>query len=341
MITEEEINKILLSSPMVLPDNPTESGFKAKGIKELFYKYIRVLLGVIDTHLEGLDASTLRQILAHNDEKESHADIRELVRDLVQKDEEICDQLIATITAHNEDEHAHPFYRGWAEMIQRKVDETYNLASGKSKIYPVSDVWEMLDSLSDKLNVGDKFVLATENVPDFILFEKNSTSKGAIPLSQMDLMLGLELEPGKSYLCSNGFLFVATESGIDTSMFAKQAELEGVKTELLDKEKRFACVKGTTQTQELKASTIYSFGLASSISLVAPSNADDDFYSVVRFRSGAEPTAVASQGIIFTQDDTVNGVLIPVKNRLYELHVRKIEGIMVATVSGVDFEVIE
>ena len=194
MITEEEINKILLSSPMVLPDNPTESGFKAKGIKELFYKYIRVLLGVIDTHLEGLDASTLRQILAHNDEKESHADIRELVRNLGQKDEEIYDQLIATITAHNEDEHAHPFYRGWAEMIQRKVDETYNLASGKSKIYPVSDVWEMLDSLSDKLNVGDKFVLATENVPDFILFEKNSTSKGAIPLSQMDLMLGLEQE---------------------------------------------------------------------------------------------------------------------------------------------------
>ncbi len=341
MITEEEINKILLSSPMVLPDNPTESGFKAKGIKELFYKYIRVLLGIIDTHLEGLDASALRQILAHNEEADAHTDIRQVLRDLLLKDQELSALITSTITEHNENEQAHPFYRGWAEQIQRKVDDTYNLASGKSKIYPVSDVWEMLDTISDKLNVGDKFVLAQENVPDFILFDKNSTSTSAIPLSQMDLMLGLELEAGKSYLCSNGFLFVATESGIDTSLFAKQAEVNEIKSELLTKESIFKQEQITNGIVELASSTIYSLGLASNLTLVPPNEITSDFYAIVRFRSGAEPTVITSQGIIFTQDDTVSSVLTPLKNRLYELYIRCVEGALVATVSAIDFEVIE
>ncbi|MBQ3590167.1 MAG: hypothetical protein II980_06955, partial [Clostridia bacterium] len=63
MITDEEINQILLSSPMVLPNSPTEAGLKAGAVKELFYKYIRALAKVINIQLVALEQRAREDII--------------------------------------------------------------------------------------------------------------------------------------------------------------------------------------------------------------------------------------------------------------------------------------
>lgn len=340
MITDEEINQILLSSPMVLPNSPAEAGLKAGAVKELFYKYIRALAKVINIQLVALEQRAREDIIDHNEGATSHSDIRATACELESKIEESYNSIVALLNEHNDNFNSHSKLIGWVQKLERDIQDAYNLASGKSRIYPVNDVYEMLGMLGDYLNVGDKFVLATQGVPDFILFEKNSTRTDVPTLSSLDLMLGLTLEAGKFYIC-NGYLFVATECGIDTSLFARQEELNSVKNELLTKENAPTRVYQAQEQIELQPSTVHTLGLRTSLSLSVPSDIEDSFYSVVSFRSGTTPTTLASQGIIFVQDDAVNGELVPVSNRLYELYVRKVDSLVIATVFSTDYEVIE
>ena len=53
-ITREEINKILLSSPMTLPESPSKVGLGSGQIKGLFYKFIPLFAEIINTHLNIL-----------------------------------------------------------------------------------------------------------------------------------------------------------------------------------------------------------------------------------------------------------------------------------------------
>ena len=339
MITEQEINQILLSSPMTLPDNPAGAGLKAKGVKEHFYKFIKVLAQVVNAHLEELSEQDEAKINEHNENQNAHTDIRGLISDLLQRDKELSTLILSTINEHNTSSSAHSNIRAWLQSIDRRVDDTYNLASGKSKIYPVNDVYDVLGMLTDDLNVGDKFVLAKENVPDLILFEKNST-KEAIPLSQMELLMGLELIPGKSYIC-NGYLFVASESGIDTSLFAKKSDLDVIEAELEQKEEKF------TQRNEnahvvLQNKTEHIFGTASRVSVELPSDIDSDFNCLITFCSGASATEFVAPGeIVFTQDDCFGGELFVQSNRIYQIYIEKICGALIGKVYCCDFEVIE
>ncbi len=341
MITEEEINKILLSSPMVLPNSPADAGMSASGVKELFYKYIRVLIKTINLHLEALENHTLSSVSEHNTGTEAHADIRMLISELRSSATQSYKLLSEALSSHNDETASHPYLRTWLKQLERDLQDVHNLASGKSKIYPVADIYEMLGMLTDELNVGDKFVLATEGVPDFILFEKNSTRTNVPTLSTLDIMLGLELEAGKFYIC-NGFLFVATECGIDTSLFAKKTDISTVNQALQEKETSFKKQIITTNEVTLNNKVEYNLGLCTSVVLSLPDEYDSGFETLLVFKSGAEATTIeAPEEIIFTQDDCSYGKLTPVPNRIYEISIKSICGTLVARVASVDYEVIE
>lgn len=377
-ITREEINKILLSSPMTLPESPSKAGLGSGQIKGLFYKFIPLFAEIINTHLNILLSKGEGELTVHNESDLSHTDIRKQIADLILKDVELGNKLNEQISVHNEGTESHPYIaskiqkdisshnsdvnahfilRAWLEQLEEKTNETYNLATGKAKIIPVKDAREMLSRLNDGLNIGDRFILSDENIPDFTLFEKDSTSTEAIPFSQLDLLTGMTFMPGKSYI-SNGYLLVASESGIDVSLFAKADEMNSVKAslegkaegyqieeileELLKKEYKLELLHNTENAVEVKNGAKHVLGLRTSLELTLPTDVCEDFYSIVTFRSGATPTEVISpQGLIFIHDDCLENELIPVKNRIYELHIRNVEGLLVANSCATDYEVIE
>lgn len=341
-ITAEELSKVLLYTASALPDNPSERGMKPREIKAFFYKYISVLVDIINEKLGEVEGSRISGLKDHNLSESSHIDIRATLDDLATMDITLGNAIAGSLKEHNADKDSHPILLAELKRIDDAVQIAHNLASGKSKIYPVNDIYEMLDNVNDRLNVGDKFVLAQESVPDFILFEKDSAGEGAISLSQTDLLLGLELVPGKSYICSNGFLFVATESGIDTSLFAKQTEVESIIAELLTKETKKALKEETAETVTLTSDTEYNLGLRTSVVLALPEEIPNEFEVIVNFRSGAVATAFdAPNSIVFTQDDCYLGRLTPITNRIYEINIKNVGGVLIGKVGCCDYEVIE
>lgn len=338
-ITAEELNKVLLYTAGALPDNPSERGMSPKAIKAFFYKYISVLIDIINNKFDGVETTRVSGINEHDINELAHNDIRAMLEDLIKKDAELGESISSNLKAHDSDIDA---LRYVLKQIGSDVNNVYNLASGKSKIYPVKDIYEMLDNVNDSLNVGDKFVLAQENVPDFILFKKDSAGEGATSLSQMDLLMGLELVPGKSYICSNGFLFVATESGIDTSLFAKQQEMDEMKAELLTKETKKAFKNETANTVMLSSDTEFNLGLRTSVVLALPEEIPNEFEVIVNFRSGVVATSFdAPNSIVFTQDDCYAGRLTPITNRIYEINIKNVGGVLVGKVGCADYEVVE
>ena len=232
-----------------------------------------------------------------------------------------------------------------------------DFASGKSKIIPVRDVYEMTTNLSAHLNVGDKFVLSDKNVPDFTLFEKNSTNSNATEFTQTDLLFGnIEFVPGESYLF-NGYLLVASESGIDTSKLASSSALAQLEEALnqLDLELNTAidsivealdsketAIKMVTETSEavtLQNKTEHNLGLRTSVNLLLPTEIANDFECIVNFRSGEIATIFNSpNSIVFTQDDCWQGKFTPYKNRIYEISIKNVDGILIARVGSCDYE---
>ena len=363
--TEEEINKILLHSPMVLPNSPKEHGLTGNNIKSYFYDFIRRLMVLLNEHFVLIEKDKASSILSHDTGESSHGDIRKMIEDLVSRDTELGNaidnhykeinlahddikaKILSDISAHNLDEYAHRALRADLASVKETAENALNFAQGKSKIYPVKNVSEMLSRLSDDLNIGDKFVLLDKNVPDFTLFEKNSASG-------TDITSVSEYIPGESYLY-NGYLLVASESGIDTSKFVRDEELEllnlivsqidmelessvkSLQNQLNNKESIYTVANESGETVTLQNKTEHNLGLRASASLVLPSDVSEDFECIVNFRSGESPTVFSCEGIIMTQDDCYKGVFTPCKNRIYEINIKNVDGVIIGKVGCCDY----
>lgn len=374
IFSDEEINKILLSSPMALPNSPSSYGLRGSNIKEFFYEYIRKLMLLINDHFQRIENDKDSSILAHDTDTNAHSDV---ITDLIAKDVELgtaitnhytesSNQVLSLkskidsdIEAHSEDTVAHQDIRQQLASTLRKAENAYNLASGKSRIIPVKNINEMINNLSSSLNVGDKFVLSDTNVPDFTLFEKNSLNSEAIPITVIDVLFDtVNPKPGKSYIY-NGYLLVASESGLDTSELAKQTDLEelddalaqqkielqtsidGIALALDTKENVIRQVDETAENITISDDTEYNLGLRTSIKLELPNEIPKDFNCIVNFRSGATKTAFYAPGnIIFTQDDCYGGVLTPMSNRIYEIHIKSVGGVLIGKVGCCDYTVV-
>ena len=276
-LTDEEVNSILLSSPYALPSSPAQMGLGAGQIKKYFYNFIMLLAKKLNIHFEDLekalsetDSSVVdvrqqldqdvdsltslisKKISEHNTEASSHLDIRELVTQ--------------SIDSHNSSDTAHGDIRQWLSAVeesltataekttqaQGRADNAYNLAAGKSKIYPVKAITEMLTKLSDsQFNVGDMFVVAEENVPDFTVYEYTSEMKeGDVEISLFDSLLGIDFVPGTIYFFDNTSLasgpvrLLSSESGIDTSLLATKEELGAISEKTTSLENGFSVLDG-------------------------------------------------------------------------------------------------
>ncbi len=371
--TEEEINKILLHSPMVLPNSPKEYGLKGNNIKAYFYDFIRKLMLLLNEHFVLIERDKAESILSHDTGEVSHSDIRKMIADLVIRDTELGNaidnhysqinlahddiraKIASDIAAHNIDKYAHNDLRFEFASVKQTAENALNFAQGKSKIYPVKDVYEMTTKLNDTLNIGDKFVLLDKDVPDFTLFEKNS-SQEATDFTQMDILLGnVEFLPGESYIY-NGYLLVASESGVDTSKFVKDEDLEllnlivgeidlelensvkSIQAQLNNKESIYTVVTESSETVTLQNKTEHNLGLRASAVLALPTEIPDDFECIVNFRSGESATAFSVDSrIIMTQDDCYKGILTPCKNRIYEINIKNVNGFLVAKVGCCDY----
>lgn len=381
-ISEEEINKILLSSPMVLPNNPSEKGMKAGAIKEYFYKFVRIFAQILNEHLANIEFDKNYSISQHNESDSSHNDVRELLTSLAEKDAELGNIIEEKLNKHNNsivahlairqlitesikahDENAsdsHMPLRDYIGRVGNIAREALSLASGKSRIIPTRNINEMLmkiESAFPEIEVGDRFILLEENVPDFTVYEKNSTNEDAKEISKEYIQTN-PLKAGKTYLFM-GYLLVASESGLDTSQLAKQsdiailtkkneellntiAELESALMEALSKkESTIDRVSTASELVTIENKTEYNLGLRASVILSLPEEIADDYEAIVNFRSGAVPTAFdAPSEILFVQDDCVDNMLYPVSNRIYEISIKRVDGIIIARVGCADYEVV-
>ena len=91
----------------------------------------------------------------------------------------------------------------------------------------------------------------------------------------------------------------------------------------------------------LEARTEYDLGLQSALTIALPDVIENDYYSILSFRSGANATELScDEGIYFSGDDCLNGMLYPITKRLYEINVKRVCSLVIAKVSAVDCEVI-
>ena len=373
--TEEEINKILMSSPMVLPDNPSQYGLKGNNIKSYFYDFIRKLMLLLNEHFVLIERDKAESILNHDENESSHNDIRKIIGDLQARDTElgnmianhyseinlshddIKSKITNDISSHNIDKYAHNDLRFEFSEVKNMATNALNFAQGKSKIYPVKDIFEMTNKLNDEMNVGDKFVLLDKNVPDFTLFEKKATEGGTV-FTHVDLLMGsVEFLPGESYIYS-GYLLVASESGMDTSMLVKNEDFEllelivsqldlefenavkEIENKLASKESAYQRIAESSESVTLQNKTEHNLGLRASASLVAPNDVPSNFECIVNFRSGESATSFECNGIVFTGDDCTGGKLYPIKNRLYEINIKNVCGALIAKVGACDYAIL-
>lgn len=375
-ISEETKNKILLYSAQSLPDKPGERGMKAQDTKLYFYKYISVLVEELNKVLESLINGVATDIERHNSLEAAHPN---LISDLQTRDIELGNSIGTQINAHNSssDAHsdirekiasdikthnasseAHGDIRELITALDKLARDAHNLATGKSKVHPcenVVDLFEQIDNGTLVFNVGDMVIFKDTNLPDFAVFAIGQEAKPAD-----DLYLSPEtiVEEKKSYYCE-GITFVALESGIDTSKLASRSDLMQMRqdlistinelgsrvvdaeNELLTKEDAIVQVESTASELVLATHTEYNFGLVTELMVSLPEDTDG-LEAIINFRCGATAASIdMPDEILFQGDDTLDGRIYPITNRLYEINIKKVMGIIIAKVGAVDYEVIE
>ena len=94
----------------------------------------------------------------------------------------------------------------------------------------------------------------------------------------------------------------------------------------------------TVQLENLKE---FNLGTRSSVILTLPEEIPNNFDVIVNFHSGSSATTFdAPDEIFFTQDDCIGGHLYPISNRIYEINIKNMGGLLIAKVSSCDYEVI-
>lgn len=386
-ITEEEINQTILHSPYSLADSPTEAGLKAKQVKKYFYEFIRFFADKINIHLNDIGAT-----LENYDELTAAFDaavsdillLDEKVYDLEVKDTELGNQIGVQIgahnvsgtahadirskidgdlLAHNESALSHSDLREKIKSLLNKIEVTYSLASGKSRVYSCEDIIAMLDEIDGENEIckGDLFLIADPSLPDFTAFEVSldQVPEGSTELDYEEIASGeMVLERGKSYYY-NGIRLISSLGNLETNLLAKnealealegafyqsieaiRAELDEIALTLEAKENSRSVVESTSSELLLANHTEYNLGLITDLVLSLPEETAG-LECIVNFRTGGTaPSFDAPAELVFSGDDAYEGRFYPVTNRLYEISIKNVMGILIARVGAADYEVIE
>ena len=374
-ITEEEINQTILHSPYSLADSPARMGLNAKEVKKYFYEFIRFFANKINIHLNDIGKT-----LENYDELTAAFS---LIPDLQEMDKALGTQIVSSINEHDQDGKAHADIRARVDeavlkhnisaqahmdirkslkALLDKVDVAYRLASGKSRVYSCEDAFDVIDILNEnELYAGDLLLVANQATPDFTVFETGLTSlpSDAEEIDVNDLASGkMTFVSGKSYYYK-GVRMVASYSNLETSLLAKNEDLEALEEELFKRaeetEKSLSALEGALASKEnaiLKIETSeqkitllknveYMLGLITSLELALPEETSG-MESIVNFRTGAgAPSFDAPSEIVFSGDDCSGGRFYPITHRIYEINIKEVMGILSARVGATDYEVIE
>ncbi|MBQ7760915.1 MAG: hypothetical protein IJ400_02555 [Clostridia bacterium] len=389
-LSQEEINKALLLSPYSLSDSPHDWGLKAKEIKKYFYQPISYLterlnlkLQVVGEVLSGIEEKALaiekeaqNSLSSHDSSQLSHSalftEIRELISELNQslsshriEENAHASEIAKSISLHNQDTSSHNDIRKSIEELLALSQNAYALAQGKSRIIPLSDVYELLDHLENNdQSSGDVFILEEKLIPDLIFYKKltdleveEEIQNGAVLLDYDSYSLGqVTFEPGQVVIAYNKKL-VGTESGVDLSRLATKERVVALETRtqelateiengiaelmlLLDTKEDKRIVSTPSEVFALENLHEYRFSTISSLEFTLP-QAQGDLEALISFHSGSEPTIFTQpSGLIMSGDDCLEGAFIPVSNRIYEISIKKLMGVCLGKVSCVDYEVI-
>ena len=367
-ITEEEINQVILRSPYSLADSPASLGQGASQIKCYFYAFIFELARKINTHLgQIMDAFSSQELVnsslkemdrelgssiatginSHNLSGQAHSDIRE--------------KASSDLINHKNSTTDHIDIRQKIEELQRQCSLASALASGKMQVHAFDDVVEMLEYLSgdEKKHIGDIFLISDPTMPDFTLFEIGADLKeGDIELSYEDIASGtVTLEANKSYYFG-GVRLISSEGNLETSYLAKQEALDSLEALFIEstskinsaieeirvllngKDNIMPTYENSDTCVEISSGNEYNLGLRTAIELdFVPSEV---FEAIFNFRTdNIAPSFDAPVELYFVGDDTLDGSLYPITNRIYEVNIKRVCGALIARVGAVDYEVIE
>lgn len=261
------------------------------------------------------------------------------------------------IREHNLSEESHRELRDLVNKIKELAEVAYTLSTGRQKITPISSAAELVAELKKSHTVGDLILVLDSQSPDFIIFDKGKSEYGdAQIITESEIVNGeVELISGKRYAYGTYLLaavpgdlekrYLAKKSDLDLlsselNKKASSSELASIIDELEKKEDAFERVINPEGDILLESGGEYSLGLRSAIKLVLPEKTDG-LRAILTFRSGTEPTSIDfPEGIIFTQDDCYGGIFYPLANRIYEISIRALEGVIVARVGACDWTVI-
>ena len=287
------------------------------------------------------------QISAHNTSEKSHLDIRAKITEVIGK--------------HSESALSHADIREKMRELEKALDSTYAIASGKSRVYTFYDILEMLEFLNSgvKVNLGDVLLVADPDSPDFTVYDVEAEARMDDIVLTYENVSSAEVmsRADKSYLVGNVRL-ISTEGNLETSRLAKREEIERIEGELYEyiertddalssqqsaiecKENMLVKTTNSDTCVEILSNHEYDLGLREELYLsIMPSSG---FSSIVNFRSGAKPTMLdVPLNLIFQGDDTLDGVLYPISNRIYEINIKEVLGVLIARVFATDYEVIE
>ena len=341
-ISDEELNKILLSSPLTLPDSPSSAGMSAGQIKKHFYKFIISLVKKINEKITGIMDGINGSVMAHDTSAISHVDMRNEISSLEASTEALSEvdgalgnQITSSVSEHNLSASAHDDIRQAVSDADSKAQNALTIAQGRSKAVVYDSVSELVTALAgglDSLSIGDSVYVKEQGEPDFWVSRKYDTVQTSdIP---ENISAGCTLTAGYYEL-------VGFESGVDTSVFAKGADLDAL-AEVVSGKENARILQTSTGDVTLDDGKEYDCGTRTSLTLNLPDILPDGYDVIINFISGATATTLdVPENLVFKGDDCSGGHLYPIKNRIYEINIKKICSVPVGVVFSVDYEVIE
>lgn len=337
-----------INTELLKVDSGVGEDISAHNISEDAHRYLLKRIENLVSKDVELGDSIGNQIGLHNASGNAHSDIRK--------------KIASSIGEHNSSGEAHGDIREQITALDTLARDAHNLATGKSKVHPCEGGEALIREIESGeliLHPGDVVIFKDTLFPDFVVFATEQESKPEDD-SYLSNFLSPEaiLQVGSSYYYE-GITFVALESGIDTSKLASRSDLMQMwqdlintinelgnrvvdaENELLTKEDAIVQVESTASELLLASHTEYNLGLITELKVSLPENTDD-LEVIINFRCGVTaPSLDMPNEILFQGDDTLDGRLYPITNRLYEINIKKVMGIIIAKVGAADYEVIE
>ena len=334
IITGEELNSVLLASPMTMPDSPSNAGMSAGQIKKHFYKFIISLVNIINEKLSNAETAQKSGLSEHNASAASHADMRDTLSTLTALCNALGTQVGGIMGDHNTSDTSHADIRSLLAETAETAQNALVIAQGNSKAAVYATLDDMKNELLSgevSLNVGDTIYIEAKKVPDFWVAEKSDTPyETTVP---DELSNGVHVKIGRYDL-------VSFEDGIDASVLAKKAELDSLSSVVAKKENARETLTVALPGFFPEGDKEYNCGVKTTLTLDFSQDTPEKYSAIVNFISPQSPTEFYANGALFYGDDCCGGTFIPVKNRLYEINLKKACGSIVGVVGGVDYEIL-